>query len=94
VVPDTPTRRHPSNWNCRALAQAPRTSTPSSRIRPVATLHSGPLNWYDAPISNGPLEGACNKTKTMKRQARRLRDTEFLKVRILAIHETKHALDG
>jgi len=27
------------------------------------------LNWYDYPISTGPLEGTNNKIKTMQRQA-------------------------
>ena len=52
------------------------------------------LAWYDYPISTGPLEGTNNKIKTMKRQAYGFRDPEFLKLKILAIHETKYALVG
>lgn len=55
---------------------------------------SGILAWYDYPISTGPLEGTNNKIKTMKRQAYGFRDKEFLKLKILGIHEAKYALVG
>jgi transposase len=54
----------------------------------------GLLAYYDYPISTGPLEGANNKIKTMKRQAYGFRDKEFFKLKILAIHEAKYALVG
>ena len=54
----------------------------------------GILAWYDFPISTGPLEGTNNKIKTMKRQAYGFRDPEFLKLKILGIHETHYALVG
>jgi transposase len=58
-------------------------------------LHAlGILAYYDYPISTGPLEGTNNKIKTMKRQAYGFRDSEFLKLKILAIHESKYALVG
>jgi len=58
-------------------------------------LHAqGILNWYDYPISTGPLEGTNNKIKTMKRQAYGFRDQEFFKLKILALHKTKYALVG
>ena len=52
------------------------------------------LAWYDYPISTGPLEGTNNKIKTMKRQAYGFRDPEFLKLKILGIHQTTYALVG
>lgn len=52
------------------------------------------LAWYDYSISTGPLEGTNNKIKTMKRQAYGFRDPEFLKLKILGIHETTYALVG
>jgi transposase len=55
---------------------------------------SGILNYYDYPISTGPLEGTNNKIKTMKRQAYGFRDREFFKLKIMALHETKYALVG
>ena len=54
----------------------------------------GILAYYDYTISTGPLEGTNNKIKTMKRQAYGFRDPEFLKLKILGIHETKYALVG
>ena len=54
----------------------------------------GILAYYDYPISTGPLEGTNNKIKTMNRQAYGFRDPEFLKLKILGIHETKYALVG
>jgi transposase len=54
----------------------------------------GILAYYDHPISTGPLEGTNNKIKTMKRQAYGFRDPEFLKLKILGIHESKYALVG
>jgi transposase len=55
---------------------------------------NGILAYYRHPISTGPLEGMNNKIKTMKRQAYGFRDTEFFKLRILAIHEAKHVFVG
>ncbi len=63
----------------------------------AATLEEhqeGVLNYYRYPISTGPLEGTNNKIKTMKRQAYGFRDHAFFKLKILGIHETKHALVG
>jgi transposase len=60
----------------------------------LAAHRSGILAWYDDPISTGPLEGTNNKIKTMKRQAYGFRDTEFFKLKIMALHETKYALVG
>jgi transposase len=52
------------------------------------------LDWYDHPISSGPMEGTNNKIKTMKRQAYGFRDMEFFKLRIMGIHEAKYAITG
>jgi transposase len=60
----------------------------------LAAHRAGLLAYYDVMISSGPMEGTNNKIKTMKRQAYGLRDMEFFKLKILATHETKHALIG
>ena len=52
------------------------------------------LNYYEYRISTGPLEGTNNKIQLMKRQAYGFRDQAFFKLKILGIHETKHALVG
>lgn len=54
----------------------------------------GILAYYNYPISTGPLEGTNTKIQAMKRQAYGFRDREFFKLKILGIHETKHALVG
>src|SRR5947209_4559189 len=61
------------------------------------TMHEhrkGILAYYDYRISTGPLEGTNTKIQAMKRQAYGFRDYEFFKLKILGIHETKHALVG
>jgi transposase len=54
----------------------------------------GLLAYYDYAISTGPLEGANNKIKTMKRQAYGFRDDQFLILKIYALHESRYALVG
>ena len=54
----------------------------------------GLLNYYDHPISTGPLEGTNNKIKTLQKQAYGFRDMEFFKLKIQALHEAKYALIG
>jgi transposase len=49
---------------------------------------------YDYPISTGPPEGTNNKIKTMEGQAYGFLDRKFIKLEILAMHETKYALVG
>jgi transposase len=60
----------------------------------LAVHRSGLLAYYDVMITSGPMEGTNNKIKTMKRQAYGFRDKEFLKLKILAIHETRYELVG
>jgi transposase len=54
----------------------------------------GILASYDYQISTGPLEGTNTKIQAMKRQAYGFRDKEFFKLKILGLHETRHALVG
>jgi transposase len=85
-------RRVLRDWLARARA-----SGISLLIQFAATLEEyqeGILAYYNYRISTGPLEGTNNKIKTMKRQAYGFRDHAFFKLKILGIHETKHALVG
>jgi transposase len=78
------------------LAQA-RASGMRMLLRFADTLEEhqeGVLNYYDYPISTGPLEGTNNKIQLIKRQAYGFRDHAFFKLKILGLHETKHALVG
>jgi transposase len=52
------------------------------------------LNYYDYPITTGPLEGTNTKIRVMQRQAYGFRDHEFLKLKILGLHETRIELIG
>jgi transposase len=76
-------------------------SAEATRIRQLVKFaqtlrahHSGLLNYYDYPISSGPLEGTNNKIKTMKRQAYGYRDQEFFQLKIYALHKARYALVG
>lgn len=85
-------RRILRDWIARARASGIR-----MLLQFAATLESfqeGILAYYDYPISTGPLEGTNTKIQAMKRQAYGFRDHEFFKLKILGIHETKHALVG
>ena len=55
---------------------------------------TGLLNWYDHPISTGPLEAANNKLKLLQRRAFGYRDLDFFKLKILAMHNCRFALVG
>ena len=56
--------------------------------RTLQTHREGILNWYDHPISTGPLEGTNNKIKLLQRQAYGSRDLEFFKLKLLALHRS------
>jgi transposase len=73
----------------------------ASGIRQMQTMaktlrghRSGLLNWYDHPISTGPLEGINNKIGALQRRAYGYRNYEHLKERLLTLHHTKYALQG
>jgi transposase len=85
-------RRVLHDWLARARASGVR-----MLIQFADTLEEhqeGILAYYDYPISTGPLEGTNTKIQAMKRQAYGFRDHEFFKLKILGLHETKHALVG
>ena len=85
-------RRVLRDWVARARASGIRIL-----VQFAATLEGhqeGILNYYHCRISTGPLEGTNNKIQTMKRQAYGFRDQAFFKLKILGLHETKHALVG
>lgn len=55
---------------------------------------TGLLNWYDEPISTGPLEGINNKIGLLQRRAYGYRNYENLKQRLLTLHHAKFSLVG
>ena len=85
-------RRVLRDWIARARASEIR-----MLVQFAATLEEyqeGILAYYQHRISTGPLEGTNNKIKTMKRQSYGCRDLAFFKLKILGLHEAKHALVG
>lgn len=54
----------------------------------------GLLNWYDHPLSTGPLEGINNKIGALQRRAYGYRNYDHLKERLLTLHHTKYTLQG
>jgi transposase len=85
-------RRVLRDWVARARASGVRMLGQFAAT--LEEYQEGILAYYQYRISTGPLEGTNNKIKTMKRQAYGFRDHEFFKLKILGIHETKHALVG
>jgi transposase len=91
--PDKPTaRRVLLDWLARARASGIRMLEQFADT--LEEHQAGILNYYDYPISTGPLEGLNNKIQLLKRQAYGFRDYEFFKLKILSLHETKRALVG
>lgn len=85
-------RRVLQSWYLQAMGSGIRVLQDMARTL-LAHQH-GILAWYDYPISTGPLEGTNNKIKTLQRQVYGYRDPEFLKLKLYALHEMKHALVG
>jgi transposase len=83
-------RRVLKDWLARARASG--IEILSQLADTLEEYQEGILAYFNCPISTGPLEGTNNKIKTMQRQAYGFRDYEFLKLKILGIHETKYAL--
>lgn len=85
-------RRVLRDWLARARASGIRILVKFADT--LEEYQEGILNYYTYRISTGPLEGTNNKIRTMQRQAYGFRDYEFFKLKILGLHETKHALVG
>ena len=94
-------------WNQRSKSAAEKfldqwcRRADASGIRQLQTMaktlrqhRRGLLNWYDHPISTGPLEGINNKIGALQRRAYGYRNYEHLKERILTLHHTKYTLQG
>ena len=80
------------DWCARARA---------SGIRVLQTMantlerhRTGILNWYDFPISTGPLEGINNKIGALQRMAYGYRDHDYFIAKLYALHLAKFALIG
>ena len=55
---------------------------------------SGILAWYEYPISTGPLEGVNTKITVLKRQAYGFRNQQYFRLKLYALHLSRHELVG
>jgi transposase len=60
----------------------------------LTAYRTGILNWYDFPISTGPLEGINNKIGALQRMAYGYRNPEYFLLKLYALHLAKFALIG
>jgi transposase len=58
----------------------------------LAAHRSGIINWFEHPISTGPLEGLNNKIKVLKRRAYGYRDQDYFSLKVYAINECRYGL--
>ena len=54
----------------------------------LSKYEEGILNWYDFPISSGPMEGINNKIKVLMRRSYGIRNFNMLKYHLYALHES------
>jgi len=80
------------DWCCRAEATGIRVLRTMSHT--LRGHRGGLLNWYDHPISTGPLEGTNNKIGLLQRRAYGYRRYDHFKLRLLTLHHAKFTLAG
>ncbi len=85
-------RRFLVAWYDRAMSTGIKQLMTMARTLAAHTF--GLLSYYDHPISTGPLEGTNNKIKTLQKQTYGIRDQEYFKLSIYALHRLKYALVG
>jgi transposase len=81
-----------NDWCKRA--QASGIKVLRTMAKTLTAYRTGILNWYDFPISSGPLEGINNKIGALQRMAYGYRDPEYFKLKLYALHLAKFALIG
>ena len=80
------------DWCQRAHASGIRVL--QTMARTLQTHRKGILNWYDYPISTGPMEGINNKIGALQRMAYGYRDYDYFIAKLYALHLAKFALIG
>lgn len=84
--------KHLEAWCRRAEASGIRQM--QTMAKTLRTHRTGLLNWYDDPISTGPLEGINNKIGALQRRAYGYRNYKHIKEKLLTLHHTKFMLQG
>ena len=85
-------RRFLTDWCKRADASGIKVL--QTMAKTLQTHREGILNWYDYPISSGPIEGINNKIGALQRMAYGYRDPDYFKYKLYALHDAKFALIG
>jgi transposase len=81
-----------TDW-CRR-AQATGIRVLQTMANTLEGYRSETLNWYDFPISSGPLEGINNKMGALQRMAYSYRDKDYFIAKLYALHLAKFAPIG
>ncbi len=76
------------------LARASGIQVLKTMAKTLQAHRAGILNWYDFPISSGPLEGINNKIGALQRMAYGDRDPDYFLYKLYALHCAKFALIG
>jgi transposase len=79
-----------ANW--LATAEASEEEMLEKFAQTLRAHREGILNYYESRITTAPLEGTNTKIRVLQRRAYGYRDQEYLKLRILALHETSFKL--
>lgn len=80
------------DWICRAMRVE---LQPIRRLAKTLLMHAkNILNYYLHPITSGKMEGINNKIGRLTRVAYGYRDSEFLHLKILSLHESSFKLSG
>jgi transposase len=67
---------------------------PFSHGQTLEGYRTGILNWYDYPISSGPLEGINSTIGAMQRMAYGYKDKDYFIAKLYALHLARFALIG
>lgn len=81
-----------TDWCNRARASGIKVL--QTMAKTLQAYRTGILNWYDFPISSGPLEGINNKIGALQRMAYGYRDPDYFIDKLYALHIAKFALIG
>jgi transposase len=81
-----------TDWCARARASGIRVL--HTMAHTLQGYRSGILNWYDYPISSGPLEGINNKIGALQRMAYGYKDKDYFIAKLYALHLAKFLLIG
>jgi transposase len=77
-----------------SMAQASGVGMLERFAKTLMRYRDGILNYYDHKITSARIEGTNAKIRVMQRKGYGFRDKEYLKLKILALHESKRSYDA